>query len=185
MFTLITPPATEPISLSDFKSALRVEHSDDDAIITQMALTARTFVERRLDLALLPQPWSLTLDHIPSGLINLRPSRVANITSVTAQYGAEPAVALANDQWCLFKRQPAQVAIDAPSVQGGEALTELTIVFDAGFTSPSDIPADLLRALYMLTAHYYEEREVFRAQRYVPVPYGVETILAAFKEVRL
>ncbi len=185
MFTLITPPTTEPISLSELKSALRIGHSNDDTIITQMVLTARTFVERRLDLALLPQTWSLTLDHVPSGLVYLRPSRVTTIVSVTAQYGEDPAMTLSNDDWCLFKRQPAQMTIDAPSSQGGQALNELTIIFDAGFASSTDIPADLLRALYMLTAHYYEEREAFAAQRYVPVPYGVEALLAAYKEVRL
>ncbi|MEM9421178.1 MAG: head-tail connector protein [Pseudomonadota bacterium] len=185
MFTLITPPAVEPISLSDLKSALRVDHSDDDTIIIQIAETARAFIERRLDMAFLRQTWSFTLDHIPHGGVTLRPRRLIDVTSVSVKYGDGVANTLADSKWCLFRRDPAHITVDAPQSEGEEPLTELQILFNAGFPSVADIPAELLRALYMLTAHYYEEREAFRNQRYVPVPYGVEAILATFKEVRL
>ena len=38
---LLTGPATEPLSLDDARSFLRVEHGDDDPLITALIVSAR------------------------------------------------------------------------------------------------------------------------------------------------
>lgn len=185
MFALITPPVQEPIPIADLKSALRVGTDLDDTLLTQMAVTARTFIERRLDHAILAQTWSLTLTGRAPEQVVLRPSLVTAVTSVTARYGTGGADEVPADQWCLTHRLPARLTLDVPNSQGGEALAELVITFTAGRADPATVPADLLQAIYLLTAHYYEEREMFRQQRYVSVPHGVQALLEGLREVQL
>ena len=42
---LLTAPAAEPLSLADAKNFVRVEHDDDDAIITSLIASASNHVE--------------------------------------------------------------------------------------------------------------------------------------------
>ncbi|MEM9988852.1 MAG: head-tail connector protein, partial [Pseudomonadota bacterium] len=106
-------------------------------------------------------------------------------TNVTATYGEGSPQSIGSEDWCLSRREPAQFSLDIPSQVGGETLSELVVTFTAGETSASDIPADLIRALYLLTAHYYEQREAFQEQRYVAVPLTVEALLNSYREIRL
>ena len=181
MLTLTTPPAGEPLLLPDVKAILRVEHEADDALLARIITTARTFVERRLDLAILRQSWTLTLPGCPGAPVPLRPGKVAGIVSGTVTYKGEPARPLAEEEYALIRSVPACVRFDLPP---GE-VQEITLIFEAGWAAAADVPADLLHALGLLVAHYYEERELFGQGRYVPVPHTLQSHLAAFREVRL
>jgi uncharacterized phiE125 gp8 family phage protein len=64
---LLTAPAAEPLSLSDAKNFLRVEHGDDDAIIASLIAAARNHVEALTRAALITQTWRLVLDRWPDG----------------------------------------------------------------------------------------------------------------------
>ena len=46
-FQLVTTPAAEPITVSDTKKQMRIEHSDDDALIARLINTAIAFVDVR------------------------------------------------------------------------------------------------------------------------------------------
>ena len=46
-FGLITAPAAEPITVTDTKKHMRVEHSDDDALIARLINVAIEFVDAR------------------------------------------------------------------------------------------------------------------------------------------
>lgn len=54
---LITPPASEPLTLAEAKVFLRIEHAADDALITRAVAAAREAAEHYLRCALLPQTW--------------------------------------------------------------------------------------------------------------------------------
>jgi len=180
MYELVTPPATEPLSLSDLKSSLRVEHTSDDALISSLLSTARTFLERRIDIAVLPQSWRAT---VPVGhdKIILRPSRVLSVSAVTFSGESGQTVAAAED-WVLHRGRPDCVVLRRAPPAG---TTDIIVDFEAGFSDISAVPADLLRAISLLAAHYYEERELFRAQRYVPVPLSIDALIQPYREVRV
>ena len=46
-FQLVTTPAAEPITVSDAKKQMRIEHSDDVALIARLINTAIAFVDVR------------------------------------------------------------------------------------------------------------------------------------------
>ena len=183
MYTLITPPASEPMTLSEVKAALRIGHDDDDTLLEGMISTARTYVERRLDLALLEQVWSYRHEGPVHHLLPLRPGRVTEVLSVTVTEDDGTATVIDEEDWRLTGSRPEMLDLCLPA--GFECPFHTDIQFKAGAATAEDIPADLLRAVYLLTAHYYEERELFRSQRYVSVPLGVESLIETYKEVRL
>ena len=58
-FQLVTTPAAEPITVSDAKKQMRIEHSDDDALIARLINTAIAFIDVRgaLGKAMITQTW--------------------------------------------------------------------------------------------------------------------------------
>jgi gp6-like head-tail connector protein len=65
---LITPPAAEPVALSDFKNILRIPLADTswDSTLTIYLVAAREQVENYCRIALITQTWLARLDQFPS-----------------------------------------------------------------------------------------------------------------------
>jgi hypothetical protein len=63
--TLITPPASEPVTLAEAKAHLRLEIGDDDALVAGLVTAARQHVEDLIAQSLVTQTWQLTLDKFP------------------------------------------------------------------------------------------------------------------------
>jgi len=62
---IVTPPIVEPITLALAKQQLRVDFTDDDAIITGLITAARQYCEKRTRRAFFNQTWVRTLDFFP------------------------------------------------------------------------------------------------------------------------
>lgn len=80
-YKLITPPSEEPLTLDEAKAHLRVESTDDDALITALIVAAREQAESITARALCTQTWELVLDAFPEACV-LRHSPVQSVTSV-------------------------------------------------------------------------------------------------------
>src|SRR4029453_8792293 len=77
-FFLLTGPAIEPLSLDEAKAFLRVEHSDDDQIISALIAGAR--IETQSQVALITQGWVIVLDCWPQlGRIVVRPGPLKSL----------------------------------------------------------------------------------------------------------
>ncbi|MER2537642.1 MAG: head-tail connector protein [Azonexus sp.] len=59
------PPAAEPLSLAEAKAHLRVDASDDDALITALIGAARQYAETECQRVFVTQSWQLLLDSFP------------------------------------------------------------------------------------------------------------------------
>lgn len=66
-YTLLVPPAIEPVSISLAKKQLRVDISDDDFLIETYISVAREYCEEYTNRAFYPQTWQLSLDSFPYG----------------------------------------------------------------------------------------------------------------------
>jgi uncharacterized phiE125 gp8 family phage protein len=60
-WTLVTPPATEPLSLAEAKQHAVIVQTDDDVLITAYIVAARQAAESYLGRGLLTQTWKLQL----------------------------------------------------------------------------------------------------------------------------
>ena len=59
---LVTPPSLVPVTLAEAKLHLRVDVTDDDALISSLVLAATADAEHHMGRAILPQQWCLTLE---------------------------------------------------------------------------------------------------------------------------
>lgn len=184
-----TPPTQELLSLSEAKSHLRVDISDDDALIESMISAIRRTLENNFRIVILSQELVMGLDYfgmperMPTWLYGWPPSTltwgptgwmvpeaqiielrgpVTSIVSITYTdpSGATQTVPSANYVADLDS-MPARVAPALAKVWPSTApLPEaVKIDFIAGYSSPAAVPDDIKAAHKLWLAHLYEHRE--------------------------
>jgi uncharacterized phiE125 gp8 family phage protein len=157
---LITAPAAEPLSLAEAKNFLRVEHSDDDAIITSLVSAARNHVEALTRHALIAQTWRLVLDRWPDG------GRIAPRIGPLRALAAVRVFSAANEASTIdpeiFVVDAAAGILAAPAwslLVPGRSVAGIELDIEVGFgAAASDVPQTLLQAIRMLLAHWYDNR---------------------------
>ena len=83
-YVVTSEPASEPLSLSDLKTRLRITSCEFDAELTDMIKAARKQVELETHRKLVTQTVALYMDRFPSSnTIEIRQLPVASVTSVT------------------------------------------------------------------------------------------------------
>lgn len=188
---LDTAPTVDPISTVEAKSHLRVDVSDDDALIDGYAAAAREHAEAYTRRALLTQTWDLVLDRFPTDDVILLPKPPLQSVSAIGYIDVNGVSQTWNSS--LYD-------VDAPSgeraVRGrispafGEVwptarsqLNAVTITFVAGYgNAATDVPKAIIQAMLLLLGHWYDHREaVAHAQTVVEVPVGVNALLWPYR----
>jgi len=80
---LVTAPSSEPLTLTQVKTFLRIEHTADDEPLTRAIVAARQVAEQALKYALLPQTWDYTIANPPAAKIMLPVGPAQSVTSIT------------------------------------------------------------------------------------------------------
>nr|CAD6610872.1 bacteriophage protein [Rhizobium sp. Khangiran2] len=83
-YAQITPPIAEPLTLAEVRAHLRLDDTQEDALLSSLIATAREHLERETGLCLMAQAWRLYLDDWPAdGIIRIAKSPVQAIQTVT------------------------------------------------------------------------------------------------------
>jgi uncharacterized phiE125 gp8 family phage protein len=187
---LTEAPAAEPVSLAEAKAHLRVDQDEEDALIGQLIVAARIFVERTLGLALITQGWSYFLDDWPrSSCVALPIAPVQSVSAVKLHDSSGGSVTLdAGDYAVDVLSQPSRIVFKgAPPQVLARDLNAFEILLLAGYgNEPDDVPATLRHALVLLVAHWFERREpVVLGAAAQEVPATVAGLLLPYRRVRL
>lgn len=179
---LITPPATEPVSLAEAKLHCRVDHDVEDAIIAALVTAARMYVEETTGRALLTQTWEAMLDAWPA-LLYLPHPPAASVVSVTAvdvdgNSTVLPATAYAlrtgmTPGYVVFYSEQRPAVLLAR--QAG-----IRVRYVAGYGDVVDVPRPLCQAILLLVGHWYANREAAGPGNVGPLPFAVEALLAPY-----
>ena len=178
--TLVTPPASEPVTLAEAKAWARIDSTDEDAVLTSLIIAARSAAEEYLRRSLVTQTWKLTLD-LPCGrgdwfdgtydlpvnsfdgelprAFELPRGPVASVTSVTTYDSSNTSALFA----------PSNYRIDAsgdrlilnygaiwPANVRPQAGCE--IVYTAGYGTSASVPQPIKTGILIHVASLYEQR---------------------------
>ncbi len=183
--TLLSPPASEAVTLSELKAHLRVTHEDEDALIAGVLVAAARAVEARGGLALMPQQWRLSLDRPPAETIFFPFSPVASLDAVTVTDGEGTPQAIDISLYEFAAGSPGRLRPAGPWPAPGIALDGVRLDFTAGYEDADAVPDPLKQAVKLLAAHFYEARETAVESRLYSVPQSVDALIAPYREVRL
>ncbi len=151
---LMTPPASEPISLASAKLFLRIEHAAEDETITRAITAARQAAEQYLRQPLLPQTWEYTVANPCPERVDLPFAPAQSITSITLtnEAGVSSTANVANYRLSVDGRQ----VLLNPAV----SIERMTIRYVAGTaTTASEVPAMLLQGMLHHIAVMMEQRD--------------------------
>ncbi|MCI0420082.1 MAG: head-tail connector protein [Acidobacteria bacterium] len=175
--SLITGPITEPVTLADAKSHLRVDTTDEDAYLSALIKAAREKLEQDMRRAFVQQIWEMFMDCFPDEITIPLPPLVS-VTSVKYLDTAGTEQTLATSEYVVdAKSEPGRIALaygkSWPSTR--DTLNAVTVRFVAGYgaagatNSSQAVPEGIRQAIKFLVAHWYDNREPAAQQSVVPV----------------
>lgn len=186
--SLVTSPTAEPLTLAEMRAHLRVDVTDDDAIIATLLATAREWVEGETKLKLVTQTWDFTWDRgWPLDLMLRLP--VAPVSSVTSvkyvdESGATQTLSAALYTAVLDREHPRIVpayGAEWPTVRDVPNAVTVRAVCGYGDAN-SDVPQPLRQAIKLLVGHWHENREAANIGNIVtPLPFAVEALISPYR----
>jgi uncharacterized phiE125 gp8 family phage protein len=182
--TRVIAPTLQAVTLAEAKAHLRVDVSDDDALITAMIVAATDVAEGITERALLPQTWQLTLDAIPcSGVIVLQRPTVTAVSTMkyvhastgvlTTLAGTEYQLAAASD---VTARLVPAYGKAWPAVQ--PSLESVQVRFMCGYADVASVPQAIKNWMLLQVAELYENRSLTERAKFVDFmlgPYSAPT----------
>lgn len=159
--TLVDVPSTEPVTLAEAKSHLRVTGADDDTLITALIVGARQATENFTHRALITQTWDLTLDAFPDEITVPLPL-LQSVTSISYIDGNGASQTLASTEYTVdAKSEPGRIVPaygkSWPVIRN--IINAVTVRFVAGHADAAAVPQAIKQALLLQIGHLYEHRE--------------------------
>lgn len=162
---VVTPPASEPLTLAEVKEFLRVDHSDDDATLAIFIAAARQLCESYTRLALMPTTFEEYFDDFPQYTgtykdeIRLSRSPVSAVTYVKYIDGNETTItASASDYKTDLISQPARISPDNGWFGTYETINAVFVRYVAGYANAASVPAPLKHGMLLVIGDMYENR---------------------------
>lgn len=186
--TLVSGPASEPVTTSEAKTNSVVTATGDDAFIATKITQAREYLEQITGRALITQTYEFYLDKFPR-YITLPKPPLQSVTSVTYidVDGVEQTLATSvytvdtdNTEGLIYEAYNQ----DWPSIRYVDKAVKVTFVAGYGNTATS-VPSPLKEAILLHVDHLYENRgnsaESNALGNISAPPYQYEALIAPYK----
>ena len=181
-FTVITPPASEPLALGDAKAWLNIDHSFEDTLIEALIRAGRATVERATGLCLIARTVRETRTHWTdgagvsrSGAVNLAAWPILNVDAVIVDGLLVPSTDFSLD------RQARPAALTHQS-HWPDAGLGVMIDYQAGYgVAATDLPPDLVLAVKLIVSRAYERRSGAETD---PDKDDIARLIAPYRRVR-
>lgn len=185
---VLTPPAIEPVSLSEAKDFLRILTEDEDGLLGTLITAARLMIEAASGRMLIEQSWRIVLERWPEGgEIRLPLSPVRSIAASRVYDGAGVAQAVALTALALVAgSDPPLIRVDGPVPPPGRSRAAIEIDLVAGFGATRDmVPAPLRQAVLRLACRWFEHRGDVVSRDAARLPVEIAALVAPFRRARL
>ncbi len=169
-----TPPALEPVTVSEAKNFLRIDGNVEDALLADMIKAARIGAEQQTGLSFITQTWTLAYDDCPPPYVSLPHGPVQSVATVIAMDENEQSTTIAASNYHLSADKEQLNFETIPSSHRVE------IDYVTGFgNAAADVPADIKHALLIHVAWLYEHRDS------IEPPAASALIYNAYRTIRL
>jgi len=171
----VTAPSVEPIALSEAKAFLRIDHSSQDTLISELITAARQRVENDTGRSLINTTWDLWFDAFPTArAITVARLPLVSITHVKSYDDDDTEATFASSEYLVDTVQ-GRVALN-DSKDWPDDLRQFNsgvIRFVAGFgTASTDVPQPLRLACYQLLTNFYEHADVVQGSDAISEAYA-------------
>lgn len=183
---LVSAPAVAPISTADAKAHMRVDLSDDDALIGGLVAAAVELTDATgiLGKAMVTQKWRQWIGNSPSE-VRLIIGPVQGVTAVKYYDldGVLQTDTLSNYEVigtaeASYVRPKAGFSWPAAMIRPDA----IAIEYESGYgDAADDVPEPIRLALKMLVAHWYENRATAAEKSFEGLPFGFEAILGQYR----
>jgi uncharacterized phiE125 gp8 family phage protein len=182
-------PAEQPVTREEVKLHCRVDHDDEDDLLTSLIAAASDYLDGPsgvLGRAIIEQEWVLELDAFPSRLV----LPIEPVQSVVVKYidDADVEQTVSGGDIVLINAPSAKTVLEwvdgfsMPSL--GASRYPIRITINAGFGSAADTPDAIKVAIKMMVGHWYENREAaVVGMSVVDLPMAVNALLARWRVV--
>jgi uncharacterized phiE125 gp8 family phage protein len=186
-FDIVTAAASEPITLTEAKNFLRVDNSDEDALISALISAARSMCEEYTRRILVTTTIDEYFDQFPknhwdthSNLLYLSRGPVTSIDSVkfVDEIGSEQTIDSSLYVTDLIS-EPARIQSIGGWTTGAGVINQLIVRYVVG-TDVSAIPKPLIQGMMLVIADLYDQRSdrakrLPTASEYLWNPYRIFT----------
>lgn len=176
LLTRTVAPATEPVTLAEAKLYLRVDSSNEDALISDLIVAARMSAESYLKSSLITQSWKLVYNDYVDGRLALPMPPVASITSVTIVARNGSSQVFSSNNYYLNAAKT-KLVFDTPAI--GFAIE---ILYSAGYGNAAQVPQPIKYGILAHIAAMYDERGLIGQAE---IPAQVSALYSPFREVVL
>jgi len=187
--TVTSEPAAEPIDNADIKELLEISHTSDDTELTQLAKSARIWVENYCGRAMITQTRkAYFVDYEQFVLLPYSP--IQSVTSVTRKRYDESDLLTADSDYYvqgnknMFIRMISTETLNTkPGHSPKDRISgwDLEIVYVCGYgDDDTDVPQDLREAMTELAAHWYESPKKMQ-----DIPQKVYDIIDGYKVIEI
>ena len=139
-----TPPVSEPVSLAEAKSFLRITDADDDALITSLVTAVRQKAENWTRRLFITQTWVLWQDSVPDGFTLSIPLSPLQSVSYIKSYDLSNVVSTFDSSNYLIDSSSTPGRVSLNDGQSWPTLLRrinaLEVEFVAGFGGASSVP---------------------------------------------
>ena len=183
LLTRTVAPASLVVSVAEVKSALRVEHNEDDALIEQLIAAAAEYAGAPngvTGMALITQTWALSVRGFDrDGRLELPITPVQSVESI--QYYDRDNVLQTLDvaDFYLYSTEDWAYIEQRTGFLPGlfDRRDALTVTFVAGFGESEAIPENIRLGIKLTAAHWYENRIAVTDRQMMVLPMGAEMLL--------
>lgn len=182
---VVIAPTVEPLTVEEVQSWCKATESAEAEIIESLISEARRHAEVMLGRALAPQTLAARFDTFPCWGFTLERSPVTSITSI--QYvdtnGDTQMLSPSSYQADLYSEPPRVTPAYGESWPSTRCqMNAVTVTYIAGYAEAAAVPGPIRRAIAMLVAHWFENREaVLVGPSAIEMPMHVRDMLMPWK----
>ncbi len=200
-FSLVEPPACEPVTLAEAKAHARIDTDTEDALISTLIMAARQWAEKYTGRAFITQTWCLAIDQFSAGAkeaceektaaglearvaLNLPRAPLQSVTSVQYYNNGDQARVWPDFNYFVdTAHEPGRLALRADCAWplSSRVVSGIAITYKAGYGSEAAlVPEPIKMAIRQLVAFWYEYRGDIESS-----PCAPQVVLALLDPYRL